>query len=135
MDLKYLHPDLWFPNEDYCSWLSLVLKDLRLKQFTIKIKNKKYIFSLLPVVLIINLDHFGVSCLVLEISAVEISAFSHNWTKCGAHRTKKYIKKVHLNSTVMSLSRNHDPVTQNNQQTLLWAVPVSKKVVPTQNFS
>ena len=31
---------------------------------------------LLPVVLFISLDSFGVSCLVLEISAVEISAFS-----------------------------------------------------------
>ena len=31
---------------------------------------------LLPVVLFIRLDSFGVSCLVLKISAVEISAFS-----------------------------------------------------------
>ena len=31
--------------------------------------------------------------------------------------------RVHLkNSTVMSLFRNHDPVTQHNQQTLLWTV-------------
>ena len=36
----------------------------------------KYIFSLLPVVLFINLDSFGVSCPVLETSAVEISVFS-----------------------------------------------------------
>ena len=38
------------------------------------------------------------------------------------------------NSTVMSLSRNHDPVTQNNPQTFYVGrkvVPVSKKVVPT----
>ena len=34
-----------------------------------------HIFSL-PVVLFISLDSFGVSCLVLEISAVESSAFS-----------------------------------------------------------
>ena len=33
------------------------------------------IFFLLPVVLFISLDSFGVSCLVLEISAIEISAF------------------------------------------------------------
>ena len=31
---------------------------------------------LLPVVLFINIDHFGVICLVLEISSVEISVFS-----------------------------------------------------------
>ena len=40
------------------------------------IPNQKYILFLLPVVLFINLDSFGVSCLVLEISAVEISALS-----------------------------------------------------------
>ena len=34
------------------------------------------IFSLLSVVLFSNLNSFGMSCLVLEISAVEISAFS-----------------------------------------------------------
>ena len=38
-----------------------------------KIKNT----SFLPVVLFITLDSFGVSCRVLEISAVEISAFSN----------------------------------------------------------
>ena len=37
---------------------------------------QKYIYFLLPVVLFINVDGFGVSCRVLEISAVEISAFS-----------------------------------------------------------
>ena len=42
-------------------------------QFT---PNQKYMFYLLPVEIFINLDSFGVSCLVLEISAVEISAFS-----------------------------------------------------------
>ena len=34
-------------------------------------------FFLSPVELIINLDSFGVSCLVLEISAVEIRLFSN----------------------------------------------------------
>ena len=34
------------------------------------------IFYLLSVELLINLDSFGVSCIVLEISAVELSAFS-----------------------------------------------------------
>ena len=38
--------------------------------------NQKYIFFLLPVELFINVNCFGVSCLVLEISTVEISAFS-----------------------------------------------------------
>ena len=38
-------------------------------------QNQKDIFFLLPIVLFISLDSFGVSCLVLEISAVEI-AFS-----------------------------------------------------------
>ena len=38
-------------------------------------KIKKIIFFLLPVVLFINLYCFGVSCLVLEILAVEVSAF------------------------------------------------------------
>ena len=37
-------------------------------------KIQKYIFFLLPVVLFINLDSFGMSCLVLEIFG-EISAF------------------------------------------------------------
>ena len=56
--------------------------------------------------LFIDLDCFGVSCLVLEISASESG------------------KEIHLkNSTVMS----HDPVTQNNY--VGWkVVPVSKKV-------
>ena len=39
-------------------------------------QNHKYIFFLLHLVLFISLNCFGVSCLVLEISAVEISAFS-----------------------------------------------------------
>ena len=39
-------------------------------------KIKKYRFFILPVELFVSLDCFGVSCLVLEISAVEISAFS-----------------------------------------------------------
>ena len=43
---------------------------------TVHFKIKKYILFLLPVVLFINLDSFGVRCLVLEISAVEISVFS-----------------------------------------------------------
>ena len=34
----------------------------------------KYIFFLLPVVLFVSLDSFGVSYLVLELSAVKISA-------------------------------------------------------------
>ena len=36
-------------------------------------QNQKYILFLLNLVLFISLDCFGVSCLVLEISAVEIS--------------------------------------------------------------
>ena len=36
----------------------------------------RYIFFLLPVELFIRLDYFGASCLVLEISAAEVSAFS-----------------------------------------------------------
>ena len=39
-------------------------------QFTLKSK-----IHTLPVELFISLDSFGVSCLVLEISAVDISAF------------------------------------------------------------
>ena len=42
-------------------------------QFTLK---SKYICFLLPVALFINLDCFGVSCLDLEIAAVENSDFS-----------------------------------------------------------
>lgn len=41
-------------------------------QFTIK--SKIYIF-LLPVVLVIYLDCYGVTCKVLDISSVEMSAF------------------------------------------------------------
>ena len=51
---------------------------------------------------------FTLTCraIVLEILAVEISAFS--------------LKKMGLTGALLeSLSRNHDPVTQNNQQTLL----------------
>ena len=44
---------------------------------SLKVKDsQKYTFFLLSVVLFINLDCFDVSCLVLEMSAVEISAFS-----------------------------------------------------------
>ena len=40
-------------------------------------------------------------------------------SKCGAHSPKNiHVEKLN----VMSLSRNHDPVSQNNPQTLLWAV-------------
>ena len=39
-------------------------------------QNQKCILFLLPVELFINLDSFGVSCLVLEILAEGISAFS-----------------------------------------------------------
>ena len=42
---------------------------------TVPPQNQNYVFCLLPVVLFISLDCFGVSCLVLEISPVEISAF------------------------------------------------------------
>ena len=58
------------------------------------------------------LDNFVVSCPVLEISAVEISAFSLNVVLTAP--------KIHLkNSTLVSLPRNHDPVTQDIPQTLL----------------
>ena len=67
-------------------------------------QNLTSIFLLLPVELFIRLDSFGVSCLVLKILAVEISAFSLN----GA-----------LFVEYMYLSRNHDPVTQNIAQSLL----------------
>ena len=64
-------------------------------------QNQKYIFSFLPVVLFINLDSFGVSC--FEISSGDFCL--------GAPSPQK----IHLkNSTVMSLSRNHDHVTQND---------------------
>ena len=44
---------------------------------SLKVKDsQKYTFFLLSVVLFINLDCFDVSCLILEILAVEISAFS-----------------------------------------------------------
>ena len=58
-------------------------------QFT---HHQKYIFSLLHAELFINAHSFGVSCLVLKISAVE---------------------------TEVSVSRNPDAVTQDNPQTLL----------------
>ena len=44
-------------------------------KFTVHPQNQRYIFFLLPVVLFIILDSFGVSCPVLEISAIEMSAF------------------------------------------------------------
>ena len=44
---------------------------------TIHPKIKKYIFFLLLVVLFISLDSFGVSCLVLEISAIELDIEIH----------------------------------------------------------
>ena len=43
---------------------------------TVHPKIKNTCFFLLPVVVFIRIDSFGVSCLVLEISVVEISAFS-----------------------------------------------------------
>ena len=105
-----------------------------------------------PVVFFTHLDSFGVSCWVLEISAIKMSAFSpRNVTKwhllCGAQR----IIKLHLKKlTPATHSRNHDIVSQDNPLTLLWAVPcrnyflysriyqttfylLLKKVVPTWN--
>ena len=58
-----------------------------------KIKNTYY----LHVVLFISLDSFGVSCLVWEISAIEISAFSL-MTLNGAHiATKVHLEKLTSN--------------------------------------
>ena len=58
----------------FLSWKNAP-KNFTLKaQFTPKIENTD--FFLLHLVLFINLNSFGVSCLVLEILAVEISAFS-----------------------------------------------------------
>ena len=79
---------------------------------------QKYIFLFLPIVLYISLDCFGVSCLVLEISAERVEIPASNimglndtkWMWCSL-----FTPKIHLkNSTVMSLPKNHDPVTQNN---------------------
>lgn len=41
-----------------------------------KEKSKIHIFFLLAVVLFICVDYFGVCCQVLELSAVEMSAFT-----------------------------------------------------------
>ena len=55
------------------------------------VQDQKCIYFLSPVVLFIGLDCFGVSCLLLEILAVQISVY--NGTKwcsaCGAHSPNK----------------------------------------------
>ena len=55
---------------------SVQCKYVHLLKGTVHPKNKKYTFFLLPVVLFISWGCFSVSCLVLEISGVEIFAFS-----------------------------------------------------------
>ena len=63
-------------------------------------KNPKYIF----IVLFIHLDRFGVSCRLLEIGCGDICLLSNIMEVDGT-------RLVVL--AAMSLSRNHDPVTQN----------------------
>ena len=62
---------------------------------------------------------FVVSSQILEISAIEMSSFFRiSWNEmalclcCSVHLKK---------STAVCLSRNHDSVSQDNQETLLWA--------------
>ena len=59
------------------------------------------------------LDSFGVSCLVLEISTVEVFFQMHF---CGAVSTifRAPFREKAENLSVMTLSRNHDTVTQKN---------------------
>ena len=81
--------------------------------------NHKYILLLLPAVTFIHLDWFGVSW-VLEIWAWQyLSSPKYNET-----RWQIYVSK---NLTAIFLSRNHDPVTQDNPQTaeiIYWAALV-----------
>ena len=65
--------------------------------------------------LFIHLDCFGVCCRVVcpLLNIMELDGLL----------LLKDKKRIHFeNSTAMSFSRNHDPVTQDNLQTLLWAV-------------
>ena len=80
-------------------------------------QSQKYIFSVWPAVLFIQLDTFGVSCRVLEISAerclpsLQYNENRRHWA-CLAQNAKKKKIYIHLkNSKAMFLSRNHDPVT------------------------
>lgn len=73
---------------------------------------------LLPVVIFITLDCFGVSCKVLEILAVDRSAFSTvDWNLEWSTKHQK-ICLGKLNSNIAFL-RNPDLSTQDNPQTLL----------------
>lgn len=69
-------------------------------------KNPKYIF----IVLFIHLDRFGVSCKVLEIGCRDICLLSNIMELDGTRL---------MMLAAMFLSKNHDPVTQNDPQTLL----------------
>lgn len=82
-------------------------------------------FFLLTVALFIHHDCFGVSCRAFETTVVEMSAFSPIWWNkmtlsllCSKHQEDKHWK----NSPTIRPSRNHDLATQENPQTLLWAV-------------
>ena len=80
-------------------------------------------FFLLTVALFIHHDCFDVNCRAFETTVLEMSAFSPIWWKylvCGARSTKK--TNIWKTSPMMSPSRNLDLATQDNPQTLLWAV-------------
>lgn len=77
------------------------------------VQNQKFKCYFFLAMLFIHLNCVSMSCKVLEILAVEIClpSLEYNGTK--------WLKIHSENSTVMSLSRNHDAVTQDNPQTIV----------------
>ena len=82
-------------------------------QFTTK---SKYIFFSLHLVPFINLDYLSVNCRLLKISVTEMSVISPTLeldsTSPVALKAPK--KNTFETLTPVCLSRNHDPVTQDN---------------------
>ena len=75
---------------------------------------------LITLVLFIHLDCFGVSFGDISCSVV-VCFLSNKMELVGSLLDVLRVPKKHLkNSTAVSLSRNHNPVNQDNPQILLW---------------
>ena len=86
---------------DSLDWIA----DLKFKRHSMPPQSKTNHSYLLCYFFFLHLNSFGGSCQVLEISAVEMSAFSQiywNWTA--------------LKLSNVSFLGNHDPLTQDNPQ-------------------
>ena len=79
-------------------------------------------FSFFACSTIIHLDCFGVSCRVLRDTGLKIVCLLSNKIELDDTRLMVFKKDILKSATALSLSRNHDPVTQDKPLSLLWAV-------------